>query len=81
MPYQNHRKKVTTDDKGNHRNIVIFNHHLLRDNHIYSLEKLNVKELYSLSICFKKDLPLLQKYFEDILPGTSIKWGDAYIPP
>ena len=42
-------KKVIEDDKGNYRNIVILNHHLLRNNHIYSLEKINAKELYFLS--------------------------------
>ena len=74
-------KKLIIDDKGNYRNIVILNHHLLKDKHIHSLEKLNAKELYPLSICFKKVLPLSQKYFENIFPDTSIKWRDAYIPP
>ena len=45
-------KEVITDDKCNYSNTVILNHHLLRDNHIYSLQKLKAKELYSVSICF-----------------------------
>ena len=43
-------KKRIIDDKGNCRDIVILNHHLLRDNHIYSLEKFNAKELCYLSV-------------------------------
>ena len=74
-------KKVIADQRGNYRSIVILNDHLLRDNHIYSLEKLNAEERYSLSICFKKVLPSSQKYFENSFPDTSIKWRDAYILP
>ena len=47
-------RKVVTGNKGSYRNITILNHHLLRDYHIYSLEKLNTKELYCFSICFSK---------------------------
>ena len=46
-------RKVITDDKGTYCNILIMNHHLLRYNHIYSLEKPNAKELYLLSIPLK----------------------------
>ena len=74
-------RKAVTDDKGNYRNIFILNHHLLRDNHIYSLEKLNAKELYSISICFKKLIPSSQNYFENIFPDASIKRRDTCILP
>ena len=54
-------KKLVTDDKGNYRNIVILNYHVLKDKHIHSLEKLNGKELYPLSICFKKSPTFIAK--------------------
>ena len=75
------QRKAVTDDKRNYRNIFILNHHLLRDNHIYSLEKPNAKEIYSISICFKKLIPSSQNYFENIFSDTSIKRRDACILP
>ena len=74
-------KKLITNDKRNYCKTVILNHTLLRDNHIYSIEKLNAKEHYYLSICFKKVLLSSEKYFENIFPDNSVKWRDVYILP
>ena len=72
-------RKVVTGNKGSYRNITILNHHLLRDYHIYSLEKLNTKELYCFSICFSKNPNFIAKTPPEYFSWTSIKWRDAYI--
>ena len=74
-------KTTIADDQGQYRSIVFLNHHLLKDRQIYSIEKLNSKELYSLSISLKNTIPSSRKYFENLFPGTSIVWKDVYRLP
>ena len=49
------------NDKGNCKNIIYLNHHLIKNNQILAIEKLIPKELYSLSIVLKNQLPTSQK--------------------
>ena len=57
-------KKDIKADQGNRRNLLYLNHHLIKNNQIYSIEKLKPNELYSLSISLRNTVPTSQKYFE-----------------
>ena len=56
-------KKDIKIDQGNCRNLLYLNHHLIKNNQIYSIEKLKANELYSLSISLRNTVPTSQKYF------------------
>ena len=49
----NHWKKKITENKINSQNISYLNHHLIKSNQIYSLEKLTAKELYLTSLQYE----------------------------
>ena len=74
-------KKDIKIDQGNCRNLLCLNHHLIKNNQIYSIEKLKANELYSLSISLKNTVPTSQKYFENFFPNLSFTWKDVYILP
>ena len=45
-------------DQGNCQNLLYLNHHhLIKNNLIYSIEKLKANELYSLSISLRNTVP------------------------
>ena len=63
MRYLNHGRK-TKIDQGNCRNLLYLNHHLIKNNQIYSIEKLIANELYSFSISLRNTVPTSQKYLK-----------------
>ena len=69
------------NDKGNCKNIIYLNHHLIKNNQILAIEKLIPKELYSLSIVLKNELPTSQKYFCNFFPNSQVEWKEIYLLP
>ena len=57
------------------------NHHLIKNNQILAIEKLIPKELYSLSIVLKNELPMSQKYFCNIFANLQVEWKKIYLLP
>ena len=57
------------------------NHHLIKNNQLLAIEKLIPKELYSLSIVLKNELPTSQKYFCNIFPNLQVEWKEIYLLP
>ena len=72
-------KLVILNDKINCKNIIYLNHHLIKNNQILAIEKLIPKELYSLSIVLKNELPTSQKYFSNIFPNLQVDWKEIYL--
>ena len=54
-------------------------HHLIKNNQILAIEKLVPKELYSLSLVLKNELPMSQKYFCNIFPNLQVAWKKIYL--
>ena len=50
-------KESIVNDKGDCRNLLYLNHHLIKGNSILALEKLIPAELYSLSITVRNTIP------------------------
>ena len=59
-----HWKETIKQFAGNLNNLYIQDHHLIKCNTIYNLEKLNSKELYHMQLCLKYDKPTCQSYHE-----------------
>ena len=76
-----HWKLAVLNDKGDCKNIIYLNHHLIKNNQILATEKLIPKELYSLSIVLKNELPMSQKYFCNIFPNLQVEWKEIYLLP
>ena len=70
---------MVLNDKINCKNIIYLNHHLIKNNQILAIEKLIPKELYSLSIVLKNELPTSQKYFPNIFPNLQVDWKEIYL--
>ena len=45
-------KKELKNDDGNCKNLLLLNNHLIKNNQLYSVDKLCAKDLYSFSIFF-----------------------------
>ena len=74
-------KLALLNDKENCKNIIYLNHYLIKNNQILAIEKLIPKELYSLSIVLKYELPTSQKYFCNIFPNLQVEWKKMYLFP
>ena len=72
-------KLAVLNDKRNCKNIIYLNHHLIKNNQLFAIEKLIPKELYSLSIVLKNELPTSQKYFCNIFPNLQVEWKKIYL--
>ena len=59
-----HWKEIIKQFAGNLNNLYIQDHHLIKCNTIYNLEKLNSKELYHMQLLLKYDKPTCQIYHE-----------------
>ena len=57
--------------------LSVYDHHLIKKNQIYSLDKCNSKELYCLQISLNNSKTRSQLYFEDLFHGcieTNLLW-------
>ena len=73
--------KLEKYHKGNCKNIVYLNHHLIKNNQILTIEKFIPKELYSLSIVLKNELPTSQKHFRNIFPNLQVELKEICLLP
>ena len=55
--------------------------HQIKNNQILAIDKLIPKELFSLSIFLKNELPISQKCFWNIFPNLQVEWKKVYILP
>ena len=59
-------KDTILKDKGNAKNLVIFDHHIIRKSQLCSLNKLTSKELYLILVDANTVKPTAQDYFENL---------------
>ena len=55
-------KKDIKIDQGKCQNLLCLNHRLIKNNQVYSIEKLKANELYSHSISLRNTVPTSSKY-------------------
>ena len=74
-------KLTLLNDNVNCQNIEYLSHHLIKNTQILALEKLIPKELYSLSIFLKTEIPTSPRYFIRLFPNLQCDWKDIYLLP
>ena len=67
-------KDAILKDKGNAKNLVIFDHHIVRKSQICSLGKLTSKELYLTLVDANTVKPTAQDYFENLFESSDFNW-------
>ena len=71
-------KDVILRDEGNAKSLVIFEHHILRNSQIHSLNKLTSKELYLILVEANTVKPTAQDYFENLFETSQFKRKNIY---
>ena len=71
-------KDIILKDKGNAKNLVIFDHHIVRKSHICSLKNLTSKELYLILVDANTVKPPIQDYFENLFKSSNFNWKKIY---
>ena len=56
------------------KNLVIFDHHIVRESQICSLNKLTSKELYVILVDANSVKPTAQDYFENLFESSDFNW-------
>ena len=74
---QQHWKETMEQFAGNLNNVYIQDHHLIKCNTIYKLEKLNSKELYHMQLCLKYK-PTHQSYQKKYFDDYDFNWKLIY---
>ena len=72
------RKDAILKDKGNAKNLVNFDHHIVRKSQIYSLNKLASKELYLILVDANTVKSTAQDYFENHFESSDFNWKKIY---
>ena len=72
-------KDAILKDKGNAKNLVIFDHHIVRKFQICSLSKLTSKELYVTLVDANTVKPAAQDYFENLFESSDFNLKKKYI--
>ena len=71
-------KDIILKDNGNAKNLVIFDHHIIRNSQICSLNKLTRKELYLILVEVNTVKPTAQDYFENLFETSKFNWKKIY---
>ena len=61
-------------DKGNAKSLVIFDHHIVRNSQIHSLNKPTSKELYLILVEANTVKPTAQDYFKNLFETSQFNW-------
>ena len=77
-PLPNLWKDNALKDKRNAKNLVIFDHHIVRKSQICSLNKFTSKELYLILVDANTVKPRAQYYFENIFQSSNFNWKKLY---
>ena len=71
-------KKTLTENSTNRQNPSYFNHHFIKSNQIYSVEKITTKDLYLRSPQHEANISTLQKYFESMFQDLALQCKQFY---
>ena len=75
------KKKIKQNLTKNESNVLVLNHHLIKNARILTLDKLKAKEIYSILISSIKNKPTSQSYSENSFPNYTFDWKQIYLSP
>ena len=67
-------KDIILKDKGNTKHLVIFDHNIVRNSQICSLNKLTSKKLYLILVDTNIIKPTVQGYFKNFFETSQFNW-------
>ena len=76
-----HWEETIKQFAGNSSDLYIQDHHLIKCNTVYILEKLNSKELHHMQLYLKYDKPTCQSYHEKNFHDYDFNWKLMYRLP
>ena len=71
-------KDTILKDKEIAKNLVIFDHHIVRESQICSLNKITSKELYVILVDANSVKPIAQDYLENLFESSDFNWKKIY---
>ena len=74
-------EKETYRKYNKQQKLSCLNHHLIKSNQIYSIEKLTAKKLYLISLEHETTTPTSQKYSESMFQDLTSQWKHIYTLP
>ena len=74
--FQNLGKLILKENQSDSSNLVLLDHQLLKNNGTLGIEKMNFKEIYSIIISSKVNIPTSRTYFEKKIPLYNFQWKD-----
>ena len=78
---QTWKDKIKQSLSKNESNLLVLNHHLIKNARILTVDKLTAKEMYSISISSLKNKPTSQNYSENSFPTYIVDWKQIYLLP
>ena len=69
-------KKLLKQNQSGSSNLVLLDHQLLKNNRTLGIEKMNSKEIYSIIISSKVNIPTSRTCFEEKFPLYNFPWKD-----
>ena len=73
--------KNVIKERDNADNLLLLNHHLIKQKMLIGIGKLNSRQLYSLPVHTHLFTPTSQKYLNELLKTDSLDWKQIYILP
>ena len=74
-------KKILKENQSDSSNLVLLDHQLLKNNRALGIEKMNSKEIYSIIISSKVNIPTPRTYFEKKFSLFNFQYKDIYTLP
>ena len=74
-------KKILKENQSDSSNLVLLDHQLLKNNRTLGIEKMNSKEIYSIIISSKVNIPTPRTYFEKKFSLFNFQYKDIYTLP
>ena len=71
-------KDIILKDKGHAKNLVILDHHIVRNSQIHSLNKLTSTESYLILVEANIVKSTAQDYFEDLFEKSQFNWKKIF---
>ena len=71
-------EKVLKENQSDISNLVLLEHQFLENNRTPGIEKKNSKEIYSIIISSKVNIPTSRIYFEKKIHFNDFQWKDIY---
>ena len=75
------KQKINDSEKNVEKSYVEHDHHLIKNTKVIVLDKLTMREIYSVLLLSSGNTPTSQKYFGKVFPNENFDWKKIYILP